>query len=364
MSEEEKSEETEGKKEEQSEEGEEKKGKGEEKDEEKKPKPPSKKTLIIAGIVLVVLLIGALFYYLHARNFISTDDAYTSGHVHEISARVGGTVQTLNVEDNQHVKAGQTLLALDERDFQVALEKTRAQLAQANAQVTQGHASTERAQADLDKTQNDYERTTGLFQKDLKAVSKAEVDAVTAGLQNAKGALAAAKAELTVAEAGAKSAETSVHDAELQLSYATVLAPVDGLVGKRTVETGKRIQPGQALMAVVERDVWILANYKETQLAKMRIGQHVEVKVDAVPDHKFSAHVDSLQPGTGSSFALLPPDNATGNFTKIVQRVPVKIIFDEHALDGFEDRVVPGLSVIPKIDLRSKGDDAARSTAR
>ncbi|MGI9088625.1 MAG: efflux RND transporter periplasmic adaptor subunit [Chthoniobacterales bacterium] len=160
--------------------------------------------------------------------------------------------------------------------------------------------------------------------------------------------------------------QSTVQEAELQLTYATVKAPVAGVIAKRTVETGKRIQPGQALMAVVESDVWVLANFKETQLARVRVGQHAEVEIDAVPDHKFSAHVDSLQSGTGSSFALLPPDNATGNFTKIVQRVPVKIVFDPHALEGFEKRVVPGLSAQPKIDLRSKkdDDDARQATTR
>ena len=338
------------------------KGDGEEKDE--KPKKPSKKVLIIAGLVLVLLLVAGFFYYLHARNFVSTEDAYTTGHLHEISARVAGTVETLNVEDNQLVKAGQVLVALDPRDYEVALQKAHAQQVQAQAQVTQRHAAADRAEADRQKAQSDYDRTTGLFQKDFKAVSKAEVDSVTAALKNAQAALDSVKADLQVGEAGVVNADAFVHDAELQLSYTTVKSPVDGLVSRRTVETGKRIQPGQALMAVVPRDIWILANYKETQLAKVRPGQHAMVKVDAVPDHEFSAHVDSLQSGTGSSFALLPPDNATGNFTKIVQRVPVKIVFDDHALDGFEDRVVPGLSVVPKIDLRSNPDDAPRSTAR
>ncbi|MDQ6624126.1 MAG: HlyD family secretion protein [Verrucomicrobiota bacterium] len=336
--------------------------KGDKKD--KPPKPPSKKTLIIIGIVVAVLLVGALLYYLHARHFESTDDAYTTGHVHEISARVAGTVETLNVDDNQKVKAGQTLVVLDQSEFNVALQRAGAQLAQAKAQVVQRRAAVDRAEADVQKAQSDYDRTTSLYNQDMKAVSKAEVDSVTAALQNANGGLASARAELTTADAGVATAEAAVKDADLQLSYTTVAAPVAGLIAKRTVETGKRIQPGQALMALVEPDVWVLANLKETQLAKVRVGQHVEVEVDAVPDHKFSAHVDSFQAGTGSSFALLPPDNATGNFTKIVQRVPVKIVFDEHELDGFEDRVVPGLSVIPKIDLRAKNDDAPRSTTR
>ncbi len=340
-----------------------KKGEKEEED-EKPPKKPSKKVIIIGVIVLLILLIAGLLYYLHARNFVSTDDAYTTGHVHEISARVAGTVESLKVEDNQLVKAGQTLLELDQRDFEVALQRVRAQGEQAHAQATQRQAALDRARADAQKAQSDYDRVTGLYQKDLKAVSKAEVDSATAALQNATGALDAAKADLKAAQAGMTSAEAAQKDAELQLSYTTVISPVSGMVGKRTVETGQRIQPGQALLAIVEEDVWVLANLKETQLAKVRLGQHVEVEVDAVPKHNFSAHVDSFQPGTGSSFALLPPDNATGNFTKIVQRVPVKIVFDEHALEGFQNRVVPGLSVIPKIDLRTNKNDARDSTAR
>jgi membrane fusion protein (multidrug efflux system) len=123
------------------------------------------------------------------------------------------------------------------------------------------------------------------------------------------------------------------------------------LIAKKTVETGARVQPGQALMAVVEQNVWVLGNFKETQIPRMRVGQHVDVKIDSIPDHLFSAHIDSLQPGTASTFALLPPDNATGNFVKIVQRVPVKIVFDD--VGQYRNRVVPGLSCEPKVDLRT-----------
>ena len=298
---------------------------------------PSKKVLIIGGIVAAILVVGGFLYWLHARNFESTDDAYTAGHIHEISARVAGTVETVDVDDNQLVKAGQPLIVLDPRDFKVAVEQTR-------AQVLQRRAATEQAEANLDRAQSDYDRVTGLYQNDIKAVSKADVDNATAAFKAATGATAAAKADLAAAEA-------ALSNAELQLSYTTIIAPVDGIVGKKSVETGARIQPGQALMAVVQPDVWVLGNFKETQLARVRAGQHVEVKIDAVPDHTFSAHVDSFQPGTGSTFALLPPDNATGNFTKIVQRVPVKIVFDN--LGGYRDRVMPGLSCEPKIDLRT-----------
>jgi len=297
----------------------------------------SKKKLIVGGIVGGVLLIGTLLYWLHARNFQSTDDAYTTTHVHEISARVAGYVETVNVDDNEFVKAGQTLAMLDQPDFKVALE-------QAKAQVLQRRADIDQAQATFDRAKLDYDRATDLYHG--KVISKAEFDSATATFKANSASVESAKANLAAAEAAEK-------NAELQLSYTTIVAPADGVIAKKTVETGHHIQPGQALMAVVERNVWVLGNFKETQLARMRVGQHVDVKIDSVPGHTFSAHIDSLQPGTGSTFALLPPDNATGNFTKIVQRVPVKIVFDD--LGNYRDRVVPGLSCVPKVDLRSKG---------
>jgi membrane fusion protein (multidrug efflux system) len=295
----------------------------------------SKKTLIVGGIILGILLIGALLYWLHARNFESTDDAYTTTHVHEISARVAGTVEKVNVDDNQFVTGGQTLVVLDQRDFKVAVE-------QARAQVLQRRAAADQAQANLVHAQQEYDRVTMLSHE--KVVAKQDLDNATAVLKTANGAMGVATADLAAAEA-------ALSNAELQLSYTTIVAPTSGVIGKKTVETGAHILPAQAIMAVVERDVWVLGNFKETQLPRVRVGQHVDVAIDAVPDHKFSAHVDSLQPGTGAVFALLPPDNATGNFTKIVQRVPVKIVFDN--LDGYRDRVVPGLSCEPKIDLRT-----------
>jgi membrane fusion protein (multidrug efflux system) len=296
----------------------------------------SKKKLIVGGIVGGVLLIGTLLYWLHARNFQSTDDAYTTTHVHEISARVAGYVETVNVDDNEFVKAGQTLVVLDQPDFKVALE-------QAKAQVLQRRADIDQAQATFDRAKLDYDRATGLYHG--KVISKAEFDSATATFKANSASVESAKANLAAAEAAEK-------NAELQLSYTTIVAPADGMIAKKTVETGHHIQPGQALMAVVEPTVWVLGNFKETQLARMRVGQHVDVSVDAVPGHKFSAHIDSLQPGSGSTFALLPPDNATGNFTKIVQRVPVKIVFDN--LGAYRSRVVPGLSCVPRVELRSK----------
>lgn len=343
-------------------------GGGGEKKEGKKPKRPSKKTLIIGGIVLGVLLLLGLLYYLHARHFVSTDDAYTTGHVHPISARIAGTVSKVFVNDNQEVHAGQTLVQLDPSTSELNLEKARAQLGQARASLEQAEAdvlqkkaTSERAEADLQKAQTDFDRVNGLYQQDVKAVSKAEVDAADAALKSAKGGFAAARANTVAAEAqravahaGVASVEAALHDAQLQLSYTTIEAPVDGVISKKTAETGQRIQPGQAVMAVVGKDIWVVANLKETQLAQVRVGQTVSIHVDAVPDQDFAGRVDSFQAGTGAEFALLPPDNATGNFTKIVQRVPVKIVFDQDSLGKYRNRIVPGLSCAPTIDLRTR----------
>jgi membrane fusion protein (multidrug efflux system) len=296
----------------------------------------SKKTKLFVVIAAAAVALGGAGYWLHARNFESTDDAYTTTHVHDISARVAGYVQSIEVDDNQFVKAGQTLVVLDQRDFKVALDQAKAQTQQRRAEVDQ-------AQATYDRAKLDYDRGVDLFHS--KVTAKSEFDSATATFKAASGAVASAQANLAAAEAAQA-------NAELQLSYTAIVAPADGVVAKKTVETGHRIQPGQALMAVVERNVWILGNFKETQLARMHVGQHVDVKIDSVPGHTFSGHIDSLQPGTGSTFALLPPDNATGNFTKIVQRLPVKIVFDN--LGNYRDRVVPGLSCVPKIYLRSK----------
>ncbi|MGI8890447.1 MAG: efflux RND transporter periplasmic adaptor subunit [Chthoniobacterales bacterium] len=345
------------------------KGSSEQPKKEKKGsgKPP-KKVLIIAALVFAILAVGGVLYYLHAQNFESTDDAFTAGHVHEISSRVAGTVQAVLVNDNQAVHKGDPLASLDPREFNLVREKAVAQVAQAramteqaNAELSQRQAATAQSSAQLEKAMTDYNRIGALYQQDIKAVAKAEVDAANAQLKTARGAFeatkaneTAARAQVAVAQAGVTTAETALHDAELQFSYTSIAAPVDGFVAKKSVESGRRIQPGQALMAVVERHVWVVANYKETQLAQIKIGQSVAIDIDAIPDHEFKGHVDSFQPGTGATFSLLPPDNATGNFTKIVQRIPVKIVFDQESVRSFHNRIVPGLSVAPTIDLRTR----------
>ena len=260
----------------------------------------------LIGAAAVLVAAGVAAYLVYASYYQTTDDAYTTGHVHSISTRVAGTVIEVAVDDNERVKKGQVLVRLDPRDFQVAVDK---------------------AQADYDRALADFNRDGQL--RASGAVSQQEYDEMKAALGVAKSAL---------------------DDAKDQLNYTTIVAPEDGVVGNKTVETGNRLTQGTVLMSVVQ-EVWVVANYKETQVGQMVRGQEVAIRVDEIPGHTFTGQVDSLSPGSGSTFALLPPENATGNFTKIVQRVPVKIAIDQDSLGGVELR--PGLSAIATIDTRT-----------
>jgi membrane fusion protein (multidrug efflux system) len=354
---------------------------------EEKPHKPFRPPLwlILVGIaVLCLAIIGGLFIWHYSSTHEGTDDAYISGHVHQFSSRVTGTVEAVLVDDNQSVHAGDVLVKLDPRDFQVALQKAQASLAETQAQAIAARAGLEQARASklaadaqvkqanahLQDAQLNYARDAGLFQRDMRAISKEQVDTDKTNLDAAQGqadataaqAAAAganvqtAEAQVAVAEANILGAQSQVRDAELQLSYTSIIAPVDGRVSRKTVEVGQRIAPGQALLALVEANVWVLANMKETQLKQIEIGQVASIKIDALKGMTFVGRVNSIQDGSGAEFSLLPPDNATGNFTKIVQRVPVKIVFDEESIRDFHDKIVPGLSVEPEIDLTSLRD--------
>ena len=257
-------------------------------------------------VVALIALVVAIYYIIYAMGHETTDDAYTTGFIHQISSRVTSNVTQLLIVDNERVRQGQVLLQLDPRDFLVEVA---------------------RAQANYDKAKADFDRVDAL--KNDVAISKQDYDQTKNNLEVAK---------------------ASLDDANNQLGYCTVVSPADGFIGNRTVEVGNRVTVGGALMAVVQ-DVWVVANYKETQLGKMKKNQPVKITVDAIPGRTFDGHIDSFSPGTGSTFALLPPDNATGNFTKIVQRVPVKILFEPDSIHDFRDRIVPGLSVETAVGL-------------
>jgi membrane fusion protein, multidrug efflux system len=338
---------------------------------------PPRRFLFIGAIIAVLAIFFGVRYWMYASTHEDTDDAYVTGNTHQISTRITGTIEQVLIDDNWHVTAGQPLLKLDPRDYQVALTQARASYSQAEAQLVQANAQVPlveaqltqaQAQADSTKANADYlartfERDSQLFYQGRGVISKQDLDnaqsqaqtnlasykaseaAVTVSKENLK----VAQAQQQAASAQVDAARAQVQNAELQLSYCTVVAPVSGRIAQKTVQTGNRVSVGQALMAVVEDDVWILANLKETQLERVHVGQPVDIKIDALPHYRFKGRVDSLQPGSGSNFALLPPDNATGNFIKIVQRVPVKILFDPESIKGFQDKIVAGLSAQPSI---------------
>lgn len=264
---------------------------------------------------------SALILYLILRApTASTDDAFVEAHVIPVSAMVSGRVARVLVDDNQAVTAGSVLAEIDPRDFQTRLDQAR------------GKVASDRAEAA--KTEADLKRASALFARD---------EASRQELEHAQAAADAAKADLSQTEA-------ALRQAELDLSYTKLVAPEDGRVTRKSVEPGGYVSVGQAVLALVPADAWVVANFKETQLTRMRPGQPASVLIDAYPEKRLRGHVDSIQAGTGARFSLLPAENATGNFVKVVQRVPVKIVLDEKP--GAGRVLAPGMSADVEVDLR------------
>ncbi|VXC63297.1 HlyD family secretion protein [Massilia sp. 9I] len=344
--------------------------------------PPNKRVLGVVGLIaLVALGAGGRMWY-RSSHFVETENAYVTGRVHPVSSRVAGVVTRVLVDDNQLVKAGDLIAELDPADHRVRVEQIEAQIAsveqqigQADAQVAQvkaqaaaAGAQIKQAEAQLVRARQDAERYGQLYNDTMKAVSKAEVDAssaaraaATADVAARRDSASAAQAQVSAASAGRdvlkaqiKVLQAQLKDARQQLAYNQVVAPVAGRIGKRSIEVGARVQPGQQLLAVVEDEVWVTANFKETQLAGLEPGQQVSLEVDALPGKHLEGRVHSFSPASGAQFALLPADNATGNFTKIVQRVPVKIVLDPADVKKYAGRLVPGMSVVAEVELGQK----------
>lgn len=345
------------------------------------PKAPGKtRAFVVLGMMaLAGLSFGGRMYW-RSQNFVETENAYLAGHVHPISARIAGVVTQVLVEDNQTVQQGQLIAELDPADQRVKLEQIQAQIASVEQQVLQADAQTAQvrasasaalaqvaqAEAQAQRARQDAERYGQLYNSQMKAVAKSELDAAVAARASTladvaarKDAAVAAQAQIGAAQsarevlkAQIKVLQTQAKDAQQQLAYNRIVAPVAGRLGKRNVEVGARVQPGQQLAALVEDQVWVTANFKETQLAGLKPGQEVDVTIDALPSEKLKARLDSFSPASGNQFALLPADNATGNFTKIVQRVPVKLTFSEADLKRLAGRLVPGMSAVVEVDLR------------
>jgi membrane fusion protein (multidrug efflux system) len=337
--------------------------------------------LLLAGAGALALAGASYFgwqYWTVGRFEVSTDDAYVQADNTTIAPKVSGYIVAVPVGDNEAVKAGQVLARIDDRDFRVALQQADADLAAAQAAIATKQAAVDAQQSAIDAARatilvDQANRTFaeqenrrygslatdgwGTVQKAQEAASRiavanAAIAHDTAVLDAASKQLAVLRAEVKQAEAALAHAEAVRAQAALNLSYTAISAPVDGVVGSRTLRVGQYVQAGTQLMAVVPTQAaYIVANYKETQLAHVRPGQAVSVAVDMFPGQVFQGHVDSLSPASGQEFALLPPDNATGNFTKVVQRIPVKITLDH----GTAEQVVlrPGMSVIPTIETKA-----------
>lgn len=340
----------------------------------------SLKQLLIAGGALLFVAAAAgygNYYWTIGRFLVSTDDAYVQAHSVLISPKVSGYISEVPVDDNQAVKAGQVIARIDPRDYDTALDQARANVAAAqasietlNQQIAQQRLVVEQDrqqvasdQAALVYSQQDYQRYTILAKDGYGSVQRAQqaqadIREKDAMQQHDIAVVAAAEKQIGVFEAQLAQANATLaqqqameRQAELNLSYTAITAPVDGTVGVRTLRVGEYVQAGTQLMAVVPlQAVYIVANYKETQLTNVRPGQSATIDVDTFPGAKIHGHVDSLAPASGQEFALLPPDNATGNFTKIVQRIPLKIVVDED--DPLVGKLRPGMSVEPTIDTK------------
>ena len=334
-----------------------------------------KKRVIIPSIAAVFMLFFGIYAAIMSTHYQSTDDAFVEGRIISIAPRVSGPVTNLLIDDNQPVKKGELLLEIDPNDYRVALDQAKAKLAEAEAKlkitdhditknesnVSQAVDDTSSAKSKLDFAQKDYKRyndmyKTGVVSKQDYDRSSKELEVSTSNFQSSNNRANAMKSELksTIAKSESVQAEikrlqAEVEQAELNLSYTKIYAPSDGLISSRTVEQGNYVQIGQPLFAVVPQQMWIVANFKENQLTNMHKGQKVTVSIDTYPGKKFKAHVDSIQRATGAKSSLFPPENAVGSYVKIVQRIPVKIVFDE---DYSNYNIVPGMSVIPKVKIK------------
>jgi membrane fusion protein (multidrug efflux system) len=333
--------------------------------------------LIGIGVVLVLGIAAGLVWWLDARQYEETDDAFIDTHIVHVAPQVSGRIARVLVNDNQRVETGQVLVEIDPSDEDVRLTQILAQKAQAETQLAQARAqlivsqaahdqalaNVSGADAQADNAARELARYRALKASTPLAVAQEQLDSAVAAARNtaasrdaatqqadgARAQIAAAKAQIAGAEASVNALVAQVAQARLNLGYTRIVAPVAGHIAQRSVALGNYVQAGEELMAIVPLQIWVTANYKETQLDRMRPGQPVEIDVDACPSASVRGHVDSVQRGAGQAFGLLPPENATGNYVKVVQRVPVKILIDRVP---DECPLGPGMSVEPSVKVR------------
>ncbi|WP_058969480.1 HlyD family secretion protein [Type-D symbiont of Plautia stali] len=336
-----------------------------------------KRTVLLSALLIVLLAMAFFVWSAMTGNDHRTDDAYVNADYTLVAPKVSGYVASVNVLDNQQVKAGELLATLDDRDYRVALETAQANLQVSEAKRLSSQAQLEQQQSTIDEAKATLAASqassqyagqsaarynqlykSGTIAADEQQKASSTQRSASAAVRQSEAALAAAikqvgvlQAAVRQAEADVTAAQASVDQAKLNLSYTRIVAPVDGMVGQRSVRLGAYVSAGTRLLAVVPlQQTYITANYLETHLADVQPGQKAVVKVDALPGKRFTGHVDSIAPATGATFSAISPDNATGNYTKVVQRLPVKIVLDANQPDLAQLRV--GMSAIPEIEAR------------
>ena len=287
--------------------------------------------------------------------FQSTDDAYIENHMVQVAPKVSGQIKSVYVQDNQQVKTGDLVAEIDPADYIVKANEARAAYERALAAQKVAKANYSAAQISIENAKADYERYKKLYE--TGAVSKQQLDMAETRYQTSQANLVSAdenvmsESQNKVADADIKVLKAKMDKAELELSYTKIYAPQEGTVSGKRVEVGAYVQTGSPLFAIVPNEVWVVANFKENQVGQMKKGMPVEIKIDAYPNKVFKGKIDSIQRASGAKSSLFPPENAVGSFVKIVQRIPVKIVFDED-INPDEYNIIPGMSVIPKVKVK------------
>ena len=320
----------------------------------KEKKHINKKVLITVGVVAVIL---TALYAFNASKYQSTDDAYVETTTVQVAPRVSGQIIEVYIDDNQKIKKGDLVAKIDPADYEIKVAQAqakyeRALLNQKNALATRDAAESEitSAKADLDRYKKLYQG--GAVSKQALDNAQTRYDNALAGKMSAEQAVMSKDMNGTkVADAEIKELKAQLDQAKLNLSYTNIYAPQDGTVSSRKVEEGLYVNVGSPLFTIVPNEVWVVANFKENQLRHMKAGQSVEIKVDTYPNTTFKGKIDSIQRSSGAKSSMFPPENAVGSFVKIVQRIPVKIVFDEK-IDSNEYNIVPGMSVVPKVKVK------------
>ncbi len=340
-----------------------------------KRKPYQKKRVIVPVITAAIFVLAGIFGIIYSNFYQSTDDAFVEAHMIYLAPKVSGQIIELNVDDNTRVKKGEIIAQIDPKDYETALSQATAKLEHAKAELKVSTSDIEKMDAITDQNKNDIESAKSKLEyansdyiryknayKD-GAVTKQDLDNAIKNLEvarsqykSAQDNLKASKSALdsTISKKSSKNAEiknlvAQVEQAKLNLSYTTIVSPINGVITNKNVETGNYVQAAHPILSIVPDDCYIIANFKETQIASMKKGQKVTIKIDTYKGKKFSGVVDSIQRSTGAKASLFPPENAVGSYVKVVQRVPVKIKFTE---DISKYNIVPGMSVVPKVKVK------------